>query len=233
MKEIIITYYKLPIGSIPFHEIPSLEKLNLEYVYCSSFSLMQFMGLDFQLASVFNAFDNAIMTIDDFKTKELLFGQVVSDKFSMRGKSKCIKLGTHAGIISATDLPNLKYSPRNLNSNEGNWFYMSDGKYLILSGIKSEYEKVKHLEGIALYGDNIIRLRIVIEMLKKNVKSGLLKLSESDYKNIAYKVLRTDPTLLKTDEDLIWDGVNNWVPSMLSIPLYEDIPMDKRGKVGK
>jgi hypothetical protein len=106
MKEIIITYYKLPIGSIPFHEIPSLENLNLEYVYCSSFSLMQFMGLDFQLANVFNAFDNAIMTIDDFKTKELLFGRVVSAKFSMRGKSKCIKLGTHAVIISATDLPN-------------------------------------------------------------------------------------------------------------------------------
>lgn len=99
------------------------------------------------------------------------------------------------------------------------------------NGIRSEFEKVKHLEGIAIYGDNIIRLRIVIELLKRNVKKGLITLSVEDYKEIGYKVLRTDPSLLKSSEDIIVDGVNNWVPSMLLIPLYEDVPTKYRGKI--
>ncbi|MBB6130390.1 hypothetical protein [Mucilaginibacter lappiensis] len=233
MKEIITTYYRLPIGSIPFHEIPSLEDFNYEYIYCSSFPLIDFMGLDFYLVSVFNIFDNDFTGLDDFEKKELLFGQVVSDKLSTRGKAKCLKAGAITSEISETNLPDLKYSSSNTNPKDGNWFYMKEGKYVIFSGIKSEYEKVIHLEGIALYGDNIIRLRIVIELLKKNVKDGLLELFESDYKNIAYKVLRTDPTLLKTDNNTIWDGVNNWLPSMLSTPLYEDIPEEKKGKAEK
>ncbi|RQO80219.1 hypothetical protein DBR40_00960 [Pedobacter sp. KBW01] len=108
---------------------------------------------------------------------------------------------------------------------------MKDGKYVILSGIKSELEKVRHLEGISIYGDNIIRLRLVIELLKKNVKRGLINLSEEDYKELAYKVLRTDPTLLRTDDSLIEDGVNNWLSPMLLTPLYEDILQQDRGKV--
>jgi hypothetical protein len=231
MKDIVTTYYKLPIGSIPFHEIPSLENVVCEHVYCSSFPLIDFMGLDFYLISIFNTFGNDVMNIDEIQNKDLLFGQVVSDKLSTRGKAKCVKVGTATNVISKADLPDLKYSSSTTNPKTGNWYYMKEGKYVIFSGIKSEYEKVKHLEGIALYGDNIIRLRIVAELLKKNEKDGLIELSESDYKNVAYKVLRTDPTLLKADESTLWDGVNSWIPSMLSIPLYEDIPKTKRGKV--
>ena len=86
---------------------------------------------------------------------------------------------------------------------------------------------------MAIYGHNIARLRIVIELLKKNVKKGLVKLSEQDYKDIAYKVLRTDPTLSKSEENIIMDGVNNWVPSMLLPPLYEDILPKNRGRIIK
>ena len=70
-------------------------------------------------------------------------------------------------------------------------------------------------------------------MLKKNVKKGLIKLSEADYKDIGYQVLRADPTLIKTDGNTIRDGVNNWIPSMLLTPLYEDIAKEKRGKADK
>jgi hypothetical protein len=233
MKEISITYYKLPIGSIPFNEIPSLQGFSHQYIYCGSFPIRDFMGSDFYIIKVFRAFDDEVKDIDDLKHKKLLFGQVLSFKLSTRGVAKCLKVGNASDIISKFDLPDLKYSSSKTDPLSGNWFYVKEGKYLIFSAIRSEYEKVKHLEGIALYGDNVLRLRIVIELLKENVSNGILKMSEADYKNIAFKVLRADPTFLKIDDDLIWDGVNNWVPSMLSTPLYEDIPEEKRGKADR
>ncbi|ACU05918.1 hypothetical protein [Pedobacter heparinus] len=225
-----ITYYKLPLGSIPFKEIKSLENLDLKFIYCSSFPLIDFMNLNFQMVSVYDPFYNDVADVHELNEANLLFGKVVSDKLSMRGTAKCIKVGSIEKDISKEDLPHLKYSNNN-DPETGNWFYMKEGKYVIFHGIRSEFEKVKHLEGIAIYGDNIIRLRIVIELLKRNVKKGLITLSVEDYKEIGYKVLRTDPSLLKSSEDIIVDGVNNWVPSMLLIPLYEDVPTKYRGKI--
>ena len=231
MKEVTTTYYKLPIGTIPFREIPSLEELTLQYIYCSCFPLLESMNLDFHLVSVYNAFDDEINDLSELEDERLLFGKVVSDPLSTRGKAKCIKLATQSSNITKADLPHLKYNSIDDGALNGSWFYMKEGKYVILAGARSEFENVRHLEGIAIYGDNIIRLRLVIELLKKNVKRGLIKLSEKDYKDIAYRVLRTDPTLLGAEESLIKDGVDNWVPSMLLTPLYEDILPEYRGKV--
>ena len=233
MKEIITTYFKLPIANIPFKEIPSLESFNHRYIYCSSFPIRDFMGSDFYLLKVFNAYDDDIKDIDDLTQIEILFGPVVSIKLRARGPAKCLKVGSATNIISKFDLPDLKYSSRSTDPINGNWFYTKEGKYLIFSAISSEYEKVKHLEGISIYGDNILRLRIVIELLKENVKNGVIKLSETDYRNIAYKVLRADPTLLKTGDNIILDGVNNWLTTMLLTPLYKDIPLEKRGRADR
>jgi hypothetical protein len=41
-KNILQTSYK----NIPFKEIPSLEMISYDYIYCSSFPLIGFMGLD-------------------------------------------------------------------------------------------------------------------------------------------------------------------------------------------
>ncbi|PWG79179.1 hypothetical protein [Pararcticibacter amylolyticus] len=231
MKKVTSSYYKLPVGSIPFKEIPSLEDINYEYVYCKSFPLIDFMTLDFYLTSVYAAFDNEVEEVQDLQNRELLFGSVVADKFLTRGKAKCIKFGSIEEVISAEQLPHLRYCSNENRQADGKWFYMKDGHYTILSGIRSDFDKVKHLEAGAIYGDNIIRLRIVIEFLKRNVKDGLVELSEDQYKEIAYKVLCSDPTLLKSDDTVIVDGVNNWVPAMLLTPLYSEIPIKYRGKV--
>jgi len=231
MEKLTVTYYKFPLASIPFKDLPSLQSLNYKYIYCSSFPLIRFMGLDYHLLSVYNIFDDEAGSINDLQDKELLFGQVVSTKLSNRGSAKCIKIGSVEKHILKEDLPYLKYNSGVDVSPSGKWFYMKDGNYVVLKGIKSEYEKVKHLEGIAIYGDNIVRLRVVIELLKKKVNSGKLNLTDEEYKTIAYKVLRTDPTLLKSDEAIIREGVNNWLPSMLSTPLYSDIPTEYRGKL--
>lgn len=225
MKKITRIYYKLPLDSIPFKEIPSLEEVVSEFVYCSLFSLIDFTRLDLNLLRVYDLFDKDVKNLDEIQSNELLFGEVVSDRLPLRGKGKCIKLGSIEEAISPESLPDLKY-----NSSD-NWFYMKEGNYVVLSGIRSEFEKVNHLERIAIYGENIIRLRIVIELLKKNVKRGLLTLSVEEYKEIGFKALRADPSMVRANDRLIMDGIDNWVPSMLTTPLYEDIPKQYRGKI--
>ncbi|GAA4335867.1 hypothetical protein GCM10023149_44150 [Mucilaginibacter gynuensis] len=230
MEPIKTTFYKLPLQFIPFSKIPTLNGLNYQYAYCSSFPLITFMTLDAHMVTVYNSFDNEIKDLDELQNKELLFGSVVSEKLSTRGKAKCIVIGTKEGSLIKEDLPHLKYSSNNNNELEGNWFYMEHGKYFILNGVASKFENVKHLEGIALYGDAVLRLRIVIELLKINVNKHGLTFSMQDYKDIAYKVFKADPVFLKTDDNLIKDGINSWIPGMVLTPSYVDIPKEIRGR---
>lgn len=224
------TFYKLPIGNIPLGEIPSLESLSYDYILCSSISLTDLMGLDYCLISVYNVFDDQFGSINDLTKETQLFGDVLSESLPVRGKYKCLKVGAQFVTISVAELPDLKYSPDNLYSNEGRWFYTKEGNYFVLKAIKSQFENVKHLEGITLYGENILRLRVVIEMLKNNVRKGVVNLTIDEYKDIAYKVLKSDPVMSRTDVNLLKDGVDNWVPPMLMMPLYSNLPESIRGK---
>jgi len=224
------TYYKLPLSNIPFQQIPTLEFMSYKFIYCSSFPLMGFMGVDFQLMSVYDAYDDQVLDFSELKEKELLFGKVISGKLSTRGPSKCLKIGSVEEEVIATMLPDLKYSADLNCSSHGNWFFMREGKYMLFSSIKSEFERVRHLEHMATYGDSIIRLRVVMELLKKNVKQGKVELSIEDFKNVAYNVLKSDPVLGRADEDMLKSGVDVWVPCMLTTPLYEELPKNIRGK---
>lgn len=96
---------------------------------------------------------------------------------------------------------------------------------------KTEYEKAKHLEDIAIYSDWLIRLRIVIELLKKNIKEGKIKLGIDEIKKIAFEVIKCEPSLLKSTESELMNGVNNWIPTMMFTPLIEDIPSEIIGKI--
>jgi len=83
-------YYKVPISNIPFQEIPTLESISYEFIYCSSFALRGFMGIDFYLVSVYDAYDDQVLNFSELKDKELLFGKVISEQLSTRGKFKCL-----------------------------------------------------------------------------------------------------------------------------------------------
>jgi hypothetical protein len=219
-----INYIKLPLNTIPFREIPSLERFDYDHINCSYFSLKTFMRLDYFLFSVYNTFGDT--DINNLDKEKLLFGRVICEMPTKRGVNKVIAIKTSEEEISKRDLPNLKYS--NNNQIDGNWFYVKDGEYFALSGIKSKFTNVKHLEGISIYGDVILRLRIVIELLKKNVKNGLIALSDEQFNEIAFKVFRSEPSMRKISDEDIQYGIDNWLPSMLIIPLYDEIPAEFR-----
>lgn len=187
------------------------------------------MKLDTFLVDVYNVFDSDIENVDLSKG-ELLFGGVVSYSLPIRGKLKCIKVKQCIIDLLEEDLPDLKYSSREIYSNEGKWFYMDKGNYHILSGIKSQYENVKHLEGIEIYAENILRLRTVLELLKANVHQGITNLTINEYFDIGFMVLRSDPTMVRFDDKMIQDSVNRWTKTILAMPLYSKIPIEIRGK---
>ncbi len=218
-----INYIKIPLSCIPFKEIKSLEGFDYECISASYFSLKEINGTDTCLLSVYNTFDNDQTNYDN---SNLLFGRVVSETPRLRNPGKVIKVENEEQQIKISTLPYLKYS--NTDLPDGNWFYTKEGDYFIFSSIESTYESVKHLESISIYADNIVRLRIVIELLKSNVKKGIVNLSLSDFGDIAFKVLKSDFNSKGISDEEFLAGVENWLPSMLNTPLFEDIPNEIR-----
>lgn len=218
-----INYIKIPLSCIPFKEIKSLEHLNYEYINASYFSLKEINGLDTCLLSVYNSFDEEEVNYD---ISNLLFGRVVSETPRLRNPGKAIKVKDEEQQIDISTLPYLNYS--NTDLPDGNWFYTKEGDYFIFSSIESTYESVRHLESISIYGDRIVRLRIVIELLKLNIKRGIVDLSFAEIKDIAFRVMKSDFNSKGVSDVDILGGVENWLPLMLNTPLFEDIPNEIR-----
>jgi hypothetical protein len=221
MKQI---YIKLPLSSIPFSEIKLLNDIKMENIDCSYILLKEFNATDKCLISVVSPFQKYN------GDRELMFGRVLSEIPQKRGVAKVSLIKEIDCDIRKEDLPHLKYS-NNGDKVTGNWFYTKDGNYFIFSTIKSEYEKVKHLEGLSVYADNILRLRIVIELLKDRINERQEELSLDDFNVIAFKVLRSDPLTKRLSDKDILEGVSNWLPSMLDIPRFKDIPITYRERI--
>ena len=111
---------------------------------------------------------------------------------------------------------------------DGNWFYTKEGNYFIFSLIESTYQSVRHLESISIYGDSVLRLWIVVELLKMNIKKGIVDLSLTEFKDIAFRVLKSDFNSKRVINVDILGRVENWLPLMLNTPLFEDIPNEIR-----
>jgi hypothetical protein len=223
-----IRYYQLPIINIPFAKIASLENIEHSTIICSEFSLPDSDGKC--LISVYDTFDLQPELFNAEKVN-MFFGTILSESLPKRGKDKCTLISKTIKNIKIEDYPHLRYTSKVRDSPDGNWFYTKNGDYYIFKAIETEFEKAKHLESISIYGDWVIRLRIVIELLKKNIKEGKINMSIDQIKGIAFDVLKSEPSLGRLNDEEIMNGVNNWVPSMMFTPLIEDIPVNIRGKV--
>ncbi|MCT1532257.1 hypothetical protein M3B46_14740 [Sphingobacterium daejeonense] len=64
-----------------------------------------------------------------------------------------------------------------------------------------------------------------------NVDLGIIKLTFEEYVNIGFMVLKSEPRMSMFDDETIIDGLTNWIPSMLAMPLYSKIPIEIRGRL--
>lgn len=224
--ELELKYFKMNLNNIPFEKLKGLENLKYENIICSQYKMP--LNEKMYLVTTYNCFNCSEI---DYTKLEVLFGPVYSDNLPNRGVNKCsLILKTNFDLV-LSELPHLRYTTRIEDHPDGNWYYCKDGKYYIFAAIETTYEKAKHLEPITYYGDWVIRLRMVFELIKKRIKYDGLTYSKEELDNIAYIILKAEPTLDRLDEEEIWNGVHNWVGSMMFTPLYEDIPLEIRGKV--
>ncbi|CAN1571307.1 hypothetical protein MCERE19_03237 [Spirosomataceae bacterium] len=224
--ELELKYFKMNLNNIPFEKIKGLENLKYQNIICSQYPMP--LNDKMYMVTTYDCFD--CLEFDTSKL-EVLFGPVYSDNLPTRGVNKCSLILKTKFDLALSELPHLRYTSKIRDDKRGNWYYCKDGKYYIFAAIETTYEKAKHLEPITYYGDWVIRLRMVFELIKKRIKYDGLTYSKEELDNIAYIILKAEPTLNRLDEEEIWNGVHNWVGSMMFTPLYEDIPMEIRGKV--
>jgi hypothetical protein len=223
-----LRYFSMPLTNIPFHKIKGLNGLSYKNIVCSEYYVPLNEKMCFTTAYDFFDFDN---NSKELPQMPILVGPLFSDNLPLRGVNKCKLILKTSFQIEIDELPHLRYTSKLRDDKGGNWYYCKDGKYYIFAAIETTYEKAKHLEPITYYGDWVIRLRLVFELIKKRIKYDGLTYSKEELDNIAYIILKAEPTLNRLDEEEIWNGVHNWVGSMMFTPLYEDIPMEIRGKV--
>jgi phage terminase large subunit-like protein len=230
-------YYAVPLEYLPFQDIPSLENTKIKVGHVSFVPLSEKGNYDLHLVTIYDNF-NENATVEELRESPFLCGQLLAEPSASRGKVKFRLIGSEEVQLSDEDYPDMKYS-KNIQQptadySSGNWFYVEKGNYYILAAIKSDFAKVRHLESMVMHTDIRIRLRIVIELLRRNVKNGLINLNEENFKEIGALSLKADPLFRTKDKDQrVKRFADTEIPPMLSVPIWDDIPEALRGRAIK
>ena len=223
----IQTLYRIPLEKHIIKQIPSLGMFDFDSCYCSSTYIGDLCdNKDLYLVSIFNTFDSDDKTSDiNFNlTSELLFGRVLSEKFSIRGINKFVKIKEIKNVnLKKEDLPFLRYNSSLSNNRDGNWFFVRPAEYYILAAKKSTFQSVRHLETLSIYSEGILKLRIIIELLKNNISKGLIKNEEIDFYEIGLFYLKNEHFFKNVDLITLKSGVKNWIDEIILTPSYSDI----------
>ncbi|MGG5904796.1 hypothetical protein, partial [Sphingobacterium daejeonense] len=125
----------------------SLESFEHKYICCSTISIKPFINLEQYLVQIYTIFDDEIQESLYLNEEKTLFGGVISEGLTIRGKSKCIKIDEFNIEIEKNDLPNLKYSPTNIYSNDGNGFIPKKETIKYFQVKKNNMKKLNILKG--------------------------------------------------------------------------------------
>jgi len=222
-----IFYFRIPLDMIPFEELPVL--ITERYAYGRFYHVASVLNAPshFHMFGVYDFLTNEpIKDIHLFKDKDLLFGEVISYEPPLRGKAKWTLLGQEPINIMKADLPHMKFGGKDKKTA----FYLKEGNYHTFSGIKTDYENVKHLQETDFNGDTNIIIKIAIELLRRKLKALGQSITQQEWENIAFSIFKNDIDSGKIKDDDIWHYVKSAIPGILEIPIYNEIPKAIRGK---
>lgn len=224
------TIYKIPLEKNIINQIHSLEKFDFDNCYCDALYIGDICdNKDLYLVSVYDMFGGD-EDLNINKKQNLLFGRILSEKFSTRSKNKFIKIKeVDIKNIDKNSLPFLRYNSSLSGDINGNWFFVEPCEYYILGAKKSNFEAVNHLETLSIYSEPIIKLRIIIELLKKNKKKGII--TNVDFYEVAFFYLSNEGSFKNIGSVELKAGIKNWVNEITMTPIYDDILASKREKI--
>jgi hypothetical protein len=226
LKRNEVLYFRISIKDIPLKEL-SIDTQN-KYAYCRFYNTSGITGEQpgFNVVGIYNYFTSD--PLDDHTillSNEWLFGEVLSYDPPLRKEGKWEIIGREPIDKEGIVMPYFK------TGKDDTWFYIKDGIYHIFTGIKTTKDKVWHLERPYLYGVNAIKLRIVVELLKK--EPGKAGISLEEWNEIGFKVLRSDPINANDSDEELRFAVERLLPNMLEQPIYSELPQHIRGKLNE
>jgi hypothetical protein len=214
-----IFYFRIPLDNIPFDVLPIV--INERYAYCRFYHVSSVLGTAsmFRMVGVYDFLsEQPIDDITQFKEREFLFGEVSSFDPPLRGPGKWILLAKEPVLPGVIELPHLSFGSSSCA------FYLKDGKYDSGYGIETDYENVKHLEDNYFYSEDTIQLRIILETVRIRAKAIQMEISQQEWEDMAFKVLRAGRFYKKMNDSDIAYNAKSTVKEVLARPIYAEVP---------
>ncbi|WP_298731630.1 hypothetical protein [uncultured Chitinophaga sp.] len=219
-----VFYFRIPLNNIAFGKLPF--QMTYKYAYCRYYST-SLLCQERPASNIIGVYDYlSDEPINDYSIllgKDWLFGEVLTYPPPLRGEAKWSVIGKMPIDSVNIRLPHFKFGKND------SWFYLKDGKYYLFAGVKAAKEKVNHLEHSNINAENTIKLRIIVELLKRESKSRKLEIPNEEWENIAFMVLRSEYIHRKDSDERIREFVSNLLPDMLNQSIYSEIPPEIRG----
>jgi hypothetical protein len=214
-----IFYFRIPFDNIPFDALPIT--ISERYVYCRFYHVSSVIGEPsvFQMVGVYNFLSE--LPLDDitlFKQNEFLFGEVAVFDPPLRGPGKWTLLAREPVLPGVIELPHLGFGDSECA------FYLKDGDYAAFSGIKIAYENIKHLERNYYYSEDTIQLRIILELVRIRAKALQQKISQQEWEDVAFNVLRAGRFYKKISDEKISYYSKRTLKEVLARPIYAEVP---------
>jgi hypothetical protein len=203
--EIKFNYFSIPLDSIDLKYLPF--EFQYKYAYGYIYSLEPLTGRNESICGIYNHFSKDLSSIDDFEKSDILFGPVICPYLPFRGRFSCKKIYSSSLNIDLVDLPKFKYI-----NGVGDCFVMERGFYALFESKKADCKEVEGFEFTNQYAENTIRLRIIVELLKRKGLVG--KLSHNEIRQICYNIYRSDQVNIKRSDLDLMHSLDHLLPRM-------------------
>jgi hypothetical protein len=224
MNKVKLEIFQFSIGTVPWKDIGCENSNQIQFCYAAFLDLNKNFNLSGlgDILWVYNYFTTDVtFEREKILSSDKLFGSVLCVKPRIRGVFAWKKLFQVEIESSVEMLPHFRL---------GDAFYMKNGNYSAMEGIRSSKEKIIHLEKPWIWVDENIKLRTTIEIIKNGFVSVTHQFSIEEWKEIIYILLRSNPSYLDDSDEKLRAIVSFYIANATS-PIFASIPIEYRERV--
>jgi len=214
-------YFSIPLLNIDIEKYDI--HLKSQFAYCSIYypSLYQDSDDYIYLIKIYDYFDTRLsVDISTINAKSLLFGESRFFPYIVTtGDMKWTLLGEMGQVRKVEEFPDLRISGLNkeIKHSEQRWFILKN------CGInqdswnqhKANFEDIKHLEFGEELNEVLVKMRIYILLIKRELYDRQIVISREEFKDVILGVLIMEPTAEKFDTLIIKEFIDSYLYDFL------------------